>query len=130
LWSCAASRQRPPPPPPAPAAAAAAAAADATAAQPNMAQSVVLMNFTAAPQHQWQFILAAIAQAELDQDLAAIAAGPMEHLLGHHGASFIDAIESRAAADATFARMLGDVRRYGMTDELWTRVQALQQPRR
>src|SRR5215510_2061139 len=52
----------------------------------NVGHSVVMMNFTARPEHQWQFILAAITHAS-DDELGHIAAGPMEHLLGKHGTS-------------------------------------------
>jgi hypothetical protein len=50
----------------------------------DVGQTVVMMNFTARPEHQWQFILAAIAHAS-DDELGHIAAGPIEHLLGKHG---------------------------------------------
>jgi hypothetical protein len=33
----------------------------------DVGQSVVMMNFTARPEHQWQFILAAIAHASDDE---------------------------------------------------------------
>jgi hypothetical protein len=87
-------------------------------------QSVVMMNFTARPEHQWQFILAAIAHAS-DDELGHIAAGPMEHLLGKHGDKYIEKVEQRAEADPRFARMLAGVWKYMMSDDLWTRVEAL-----
>src|SRR5262245_55249705 len=62
--------------------------------EPNVGQSVVMMNFTATPEHQWQFILAAIARAS-DDELGHIAAGPMEHLLGWHGDKYIEKVEQR-----------------------------------
>lgn len=91
----------------------------------DVGQSVVMMNFTAAPEHQWQFLLAAVRQAESDEELSQIAAGPMEHLLGWHGADYIDAVEAQAATDPKFARMLGSVWKYMMNDDIWERVQAL-----
>jgi hypothetical protein len=45
--------------------------------------------------------------------------------MGWHGADFIDAVEAQVAADPKFARMLGGVWKYMMTDEVWERVQAL-----
>jgi hypothetical protein len=91
----------------------------------DVGQSVVMMNFTAGPEHQWQFVRAAISQAESDEELGHIAAGPMEHLMGWHGADYIDAVEAQAASDPKFARMLAGVWKYMMNDEVWRRVQAL-----
>ena len=90
----------------------------------NVGQSVVMMNFTARPEHQWQFILAAIAHAS-DDELEHIAAGPMEHLLGKHGDKYIEKVEQRAEADPRFARMLAGVWKYMMSDHVWARVEAL-----
>jgi hypothetical protein len=94
------------------------------ASEADVGQSVVMMNFTATPEQQWQFILAAVASAS-DEELGHIAAGPMEHLLGKHGESYIDEVERRATADPRFARMLSGVWKYRMTDEVWVRVVAL-----
>jgi hypothetical protein len=90
----------------------------------DVGQSVVMMNFTATPDHQWQFILAAIAHAS-DEELGHIAAGPFEHLLGKHGDKYIEKVEHRTLADPKFARMLAGVWRYMMTDEVWARVEGL-----
>lgn len=89
-------------------------------------QAVVMMNFTAAPEHQWQFILASVALAESDDELGHIAAGPIEHLLGWHGGKYIEQVERQAASDHKFARALTGVWKYMMADEVWARVQALQ----
>ena len=95
-----------------------------TDAESDAGQSVVMMNFTARPEHQWRFILAAIAHAS-DEELGDIAAGPLEHLLGKHGADYIEEVEQRAEADPKFARMLAGVWQYMMTHEVWERVKAL-----
>jgi len=92
----------------------------------DMRQAVVWMNFTAGPDEQWQFICSAVGQADSDDDLRHIAAGPVEHLLGTHGADAITRVETRAAADGSFARMLTGVWKHTMTDEVWARVQAIQ----
>jgi hypothetical protein len=92
----------------------------------DVGQAVVMMNFTARPAQQWQFILAAVAHAA-DEELGHIAAGPLEHLLGKHGAEYIGEVERRAAADPKFARMLAGVWKYMMTDDVWARVEALKQ---
>lgn len=86
--------------------------------------SVVMMNFTAKPEHQWQFILAAVAHAS-EEELDHIAAGPVEHLLGKHGAQYIDQVERHAEADPKFARMLSGVWKYMMTDDVWGRIELL-----
>ena len=90
----------------------------------DVGQSVVMMNFTARPEHQWQFILAAIAHSS-DEELGHIAAGPVEHLLGKHGEKYIEKVEQRAEADPKFARMLAGIWKYMMTDDVWARVEAL-----
>jgi hypothetical protein len=89
-------------------------------------QSVVQMNFTARPEHQWKFILLAISQAQTDDELGHIAAGPIEHLLGWHGAQYIDSVEQQSQLDPKFARAVTGVLKYLMTDEVWERVNAIQ----
>ena len=49
----------------------------------------------------------------------------MEHLLGWHGAKYIDAVEAQVADDPKFAQMLNGVWKYMMTNDVWDRVQAL-----
>ncbi len=95
-----------------------------TDTEDDVGQSVVMMNFTARPEHQWQFILAAIPHAS-DEELGHIAAGPVEHILGKHGEKYIEKVEQRAEADPKFARMLAGVWKYMVTDEVWARVEAL-----
>lgn len=94
--------------------------------QDDYGQSVVMMNFTARPEQQWQFILAAVEHAETDDELGHIAAGPIEHLLGSHGEKFIADVESLAQADEKFARALTGVWNYKMSDDVWARVQQIQ----
>ena len=91
-----------------------------------VAESVVQMNFTAAPELLWQFIQMAVDYAESDNDLSHIAAGPLEHLLGWHGDQYIAIVEKYAESNLKFARMMTGVWRYLMTDEVWQRVQAIQ----
>jgi hypothetical protein len=96
------------------------------AAASDYGQRVVMMNFTAAPEEQWRFIVAAIESASSDSDLGHIAAGPVEHLLGWHGEKFIDRVEQRAGQDPRFARAMTGVWQYKMSDDVWTRVRAIQ----
>ena len=90
-------------------------------------QSVVQMGFTAPSDRQWEFILAALAHAESDDELGHIAAGPIECLLGWHGESYIDRVEQQASTDAKFCRALTGVWKYLMKDEVWERVKAIQE---
>jgi len=92
----------------------------------DLGQSVVWMSFTARPDQQWQFILAAVGHAQSNHDLGNIAAGTMEHLLGWYGNEFIAHVEEQAAIDSKFARMLTGVWKYKMSDEIWERVRAIQ----
>ncbi|TNV71545.1 hypothetical protein FGO68_gene8772 [Halteria grandinella] len=91
-----------------------------------MGQTVVMMNFTAAPEHQWKFIRCAVAASESDDDLNSIAAGPLEHLLGKHSENWIEAVEDQSARDPKFAKMIGGVWKSMMPDKVWDRVQKLQ----
>ena len=87
---------------------------------------VVLMGFTAPPEVEWAFLQAAVDRAETDDELYSIAAGPFENLLGHHGDQYIDLVEGRCREDAKFARMTTGAWRYMMSDDVWTRVEAIQ----
>jgi hypothetical protein len=93
----------------------------------DVGMSVTLMNFTATPEQQWRFILVAVSLAESDDELGHIAAGPIEHLLGWHGEGYIDIVEQQAAKDLKFARTLTGVWQYKMTDDVWSRIQVLQE---
>lgn len=92
-----------------------------------LGESVVRMNFTATPDLQWNFILLTVSLAKTDEELSLIAAGPIEHLLGWHGENYIELVEEQAAIDPKFARALTGVWRYMMSDEIWSRVKALQE---
>ena len=91
-----------------------------------VAVEVTLMNFFAAPAQQWEFLEKAVELAENHAQLVAIAAGPFEHLLGHHGDEYIGLVEEKATSDPKFAAMIRDSWRYMMSDEVWARVQAIQ----
>ena len=88
-------------------------------------QWVVSMNFNAPPDLQWHFLLTAVRLAATDSHFGHIAAGPLEHLLGWHGDEYIDLVERQAHSDPKFERMLTGLWRYRMSDDVWTRVQAL-----
>ena len=84
------------------------------------------MNFTAAADAQWTFILAAVKYAESDGELGHIAAGPVEQLLSTHGQEYIDLVEQKSATEPKFAQMMKKVWRHMMTEEVWSRVSAIQ----
>ena len=90
-------------------------------------QKVVLMNFTATPEQQWTFIQAAVELARSDDQLGAIAAGPLEHLLGHHGDKYIGSVENLASTSTAFARTLTGMNQYMVSESTWARVQKMQQ---
>jgi hypothetical protein len=56
--------------------------------------------------------------------IAALAAGPMEDLLRHHGAAFIERIEDKAAQNPLFRHLLAGVWRNEIAQDVWDRVVA------
>ena len=81
-----------------------------------------------APDAAWQVIQEIIARDKSDGNLAYVGAGPFEDLLVHHGARFIDRVESCARSDAAFKRMLGVVWKNAIADDVWNRVKAIAPP--
>jgi hypothetical protein len=77
------------------------------------------------PERAWQFILLAIETPVCAPHLGILAAGPLEDLLSHHGAEFIDRIEEEARANPHFAHVLGGVWQFQMTEDVWSRVQGV-----
>lgn len=86
---------------------------------------VVQMSFTASHESHWKFITTAFELAP-DENLGDIAAGPLEHVMWRHGDLYIDLIESMSQADPRFATMVDGCRQHKMSDENWTRIQAIQ----
>ena len=82
---------------------------------------VVPMNFTASPQAQWKFIVAAYQHGN-EKSHPHLAAGPVEHLLGKHGDEYIAIVEQAAAADPLFSKMLQGCYQNQMSDQVWRRV--------
>jgi hypothetical protein len=76
-----------------------------------------------APEVAWAAILE-ILQGELTEDqLAVLAAGPLEDLLAVHGPVFIERVEREATRDPRFNHLLGGVWQNQMKSEIWERVQ-------
>jgi hypothetical protein len=99
---------------------------ESVAGDGEVGDKVVEMNFTAKPDQQWKFIIAAVHHAETEREISYIAAGPVEHILGWHGEEVIGWIEDQAKVDVKFSRMMTGVWKYRMSDEIWARVQAIQ----
>lgn len=78
------------------------------------------------PEKLWQVILLIYPRPDAHPHLGALAAGSLEDLLGLHGSTFIDRIELLALRDPVFAHLLGGVWQFTMTDDVWERVQAVQ----
>lgn len=92
----------------------------------DVGMKVTTMNFTAGHEVQWAFLKAAVDCAQ-DDELYHIAAGPFEHLLGHHGEAYIDAVERLCATEAKWQRVAEGSYRYMMSDAVWARVRAIQE---
>jgi hypothetical protein len=75
------------------------------------------------PERAWQCILYALDNPHCGPHLGVLAAGPLEDLLSHHGAAYIDRVETLAKDNPKFAWLLGGVWRFQMSDEVWDRVQ-------
>ena len=88
-------------------------------------ETLVLMNFTTGASLQWKFITLAIDLLENDDGLGALAAGPVEHLLGHHGDDYIQQVEVLAMHNSQFAKMLTGCWQYKMNDDVRSRLQLL-----
>ena len=88
---------------------------------------VVLMNFLASDDFQWLFIQRAFALAYDADHLQTLAAGPVEHLLSHHGEKWISLIEKESSENKNFAWMMLGVWQNAMSQELWNRVQKIQE---
>lgn len=89
--------------------------------------TMVGMTFYASPEQQWDLILELINKApDSENVLQTIAAGPLEGYLGRFGDSAIDDVESLAASDAKFARVLSGVWQHGMSNSVWQRVRKIQ----
>ena len=77
------------------------------------------------PDRAWEAILAVIAEPRANSCVGILAAGPVEDLLSHHGARFIERVEVAARSNPNFASMLGGVWRSDMPEEIWARIQAV-----
>ncbi len=61
------------------------------------------------PEKSWEVTLELIEQCQKDEELADVAAGPLEDLLNYHGPDFIDRVLERARKKKKFRRCLTGV---------------------
>ncbi len=60
-----------------------------------------------------------------DEELAYVAAGPIEDLLAYHGPAVIDTVEHIAREDTRFRRALTGVWRSDIQEEVWNRMRVI-----
>jgi hypothetical protein len=89
------------------------------------------MRFEAPFDKLWKFILLSLSMAETDRQFGQMGAGEIEHLLGWQekwdGADYIALVEKESKTNGRLNRALLDVLKYAMTDDVWVRVQHLQE---
>jgi hypothetical protein len=57
--------------------------------------------------------------------MQGLSAGVIEDLLSRNGTEMIPLVEAEARSDPSFAKLLGGVWKNKMTDEVWSRLQAV-----
>ncbi len=72
----------------------------------------------------WEAVLRLMQRELSEQQITLLAAGPVEDLLAHHGARFIDRIEAEAQRSPAFAQLLGGVWQNTIPSDIWQRVEA------
>jgi hypothetical protein len=77
------------------------------------------------PAVAWPVVLALVQRARSDDDLAWVAAGPLETLLAHHGALLVGRVEQEAAVNQKFRKALSNVWRGSIQDGVWRRIEPL-----
>lgn len=77
------------------------------------------------PEIAWKLIIMIFQRDPCEAILANLAAGPLEDMLGEHGANFIQRIEDLAHEDVLFRKMLGCIWKNQISDSVWMRLKAL-----
>jgi hypothetical protein len=77
------------------------------------------------PEIAWAAIVALSRQHLDPEQVAVLAAGPLEDLLAYHGPSFIDRVEKEARVYAAFRHLLGGVWPSSIKPEVWRRVEKI-----
>ena len=73
----------------------------------------------------WQFILTTYKRNLSASVQAMLAAGPLEDFLVNFGEMYIEQVETLSTKDPSFRHLLRGVWKNAMTDEVWSRIQAL-----
>ena len=61
------------------------------------------------PESAWQLINELILEAQDDEELGCVAAGPLEDLLSVHGSQFVERVEHASGSSERFQRCLAGV---------------------
>ena len=77
------------------------------------------------PEATWFAILAVLRLEYTEFQEALLAAGPIESLLYLHGEQYIERIEVEAATNSRFNHLLGGVWQVLISDEIWSRLEAV-----
>jgi hypothetical protein len=77
------------------------------------------------PRKAWRVILLIWSMDQSIQTMQNLSAGEIEDLLSRNGVEMIPLIEAEARRDPSFAKLLGGVWKNRMTDEVWSRLQAV-----
>jgi hypothetical protein len=75
------------------------------------------------PEIAWLAILQILEHELTEDQTSVLAAGPIETLLGLHGAQFIERVEHEALRNQRFNHLLRGVWQNLMPQEIWDRVQ-------
>ena len=76
------------------------------------------------PEELWPVVMELVRVARDHDELAVVAAGPLEDLLAKHGPQCISKVERTAATDEVFRLALTGVWRSTITEGVWTRLEA------
>lgn len=81
------------------------------------------------PDEAWFLILEILRRNNSSQILEVLSSGPLEDLLAKHGERIINAVESEAKANPSFATLLGGVWRNSISEGVWSRVEKVRNRR-
>ena len=81
------------------------------------------------PEQIWRLILEMLRLNSSDKIQGVLSAGPLEDLLAKYGESFICKVEAEEKSNPLFAQLLGGVWQNSMSNDIWSRVQAVQDRR-
>lgn len=79
------------------------------------------------PRDAWAFVLKAFETADSTVCLVHLSAGPLEDFLSRHGREYIAEVEALATKSRKFERLVSGVWQHGMPQDIWDRIQVIQQ---